>query len=80
MISPTGTGTGPSTSYYFGSAMKGMTRSVEQFNKAAGKIASGDLSPENMVDMMQSEKMVKASTVALRTQDEVIGTLLNIQV
>lgn len=77
MISPTGTGSAPT---YYNAPMRGINRAVEQINKAGQKIAEGDVSADNMVDMISSEKLMKASTVALRTQDEVIGSLLNVKV
>jgi flagellar hook protein FlgE len=79
MISPAGNDSG-SYPYYFGGSLKGMNRAVETANRAAEKISNGEINAENMVDLMQSEKMMKASAAALRTQDEVIGTLLNIRV
>lgn len=77
MISPTGTG---AYNYGYNTPMLGVRRAFAQMDGASEKISQGDVSAQNMVKLMESEKMAKASMVALRTQDDVIGTLLNIKV
>lgn len=61
----------------FAAPLEGIRRGVEQAGEAAGKIASGDVSPENIVSEIQATIVVKANSVAMRTADEILGTILD---
>ena len=61
----------------FAAPLEGMRRGVSQANTAAAGIAQGDVSPENMVGLIEAKIQVKASAAAARTADQLIGTLLD---
>jgi len=61
----------------FFSPLEGMRRGISEANAAAAGIAQGDVSPENMVGLMEGQIQVKASAAAARTADQTVGTLLN---
>jgi hypothetical protein len=74
MISPADA-SGPTN--LFAAPLEGIRRGVAQASESAQKIASGDVSPENVVAQIQAEILVKANAVALRTADEILGTMLD---
>ena len=61
----------------FFAPQEGMSRGVSQANAAAAGIAQGDVSPENMVGLVEAGIQVKASAAAERAADQTIGTLLD---
>ncbi len=75
MISPTDSATRGLN--LFAAPLQGIQRGMAQAGEAVQKIASGDLSPENIVQQMQAEVLVKANATALRTADEILGALLD---
>lgn len=56
---------------------QGMQRGFEQLGAAAQSIAQGEITPDNAVQMIQAEMLVKANVVAARTADEILGSLLD---
>lgn len=74
MISSVGTSSSPDL---FAAPRQGIQRGIEQLNTAAGRIAEGDLSPENVVQEIQAEILVKANTVSARTAGEILGSLID---
>ena len=61
----------------FFALQEGMRRGVNQANTAAAGIAQGDVSPENMVGLVEAQTQVKAGVAVGRTADQTIGTLLD---
>jgi len=61
----------------FAAPLQGMRRGIEQMNAAAQQVAQGDISPDNVVQQIQAEVMVKANAIAARTADEILGSLLD---
>jgi hypothetical protein len=61
----------------FAAPLQGIQRGLAQAGEAAGKIAQGDLSPQNIVSQIEAEILVKANAVSLRTADEILGALLD---
>lgn len=57
--------------------LQGIQRGMEQLNTAAGRVAEGDVSPENVVQQIQAEVMVKANAMTARTVDTILGSLLD---
>ncbi len=58
-------------------AVQGMQRAQEGFAEAAQQVASGNLDPQPMVEMMVNSTVFAANAQVLRTADEMVGTLLN---
>jgi hypothetical protein len=54
-----------------------MSRGVSQANAAAAGIAQGDVSPGNMVGLVEAGIQVKASAAVERAADQTLGTLLD---
>ena len=50
---------------------------MRQMAAAAENMANGDISPENVVQQIQAEVLVKANVVAARTADEILGSLID---
>ena len=57
--------------------LQAIQRGMEQLNTAAGRVAEGDVSPENVVQQIQAEVMVKANAMTARTVDTILGSLLD---
>jgi hypothetical protein len=77
MISPTGSS--PARVNLLSAPMEGIRRGVEQASQAATRIASGDVSPANIVSQIQAEILVKANAVSMRIADELLGSLIDIK-
>ncbi|HTZ21961.1 MAG TPA: hypothetical protein VMC06_13840 [Opitutaceae bacterium] len=61
----------------FFAPQEGVRRGVSQANGIAASIAQGDVSPENMVGLVEAGIQVKASAAVERAADQTIGTLLD---
>ena len=61
----------------FFSPLEGMRRGISEANAAAAGIAQGDVSPENMVGLMEGQIQVKASAAVERAADQTLGSLLD---
>lgn len=72
-------GTSSNVGSLFSSSVAGIHRAIASANTASEQIANdaGDVEP--IVNLDQAAIQVKLNTVALRTGDEMIGTLLNIK-
>jgi hypothetical protein len=57
--------------------MDGVRQGMADAAAAAGDLAEGDLSPDNVVAMIQAEMLVKANAISVRTADQLIGSLLD---
>ena len=74
MISSVGS---PPRADVFFSPLEGMRRGISQANTAAAGIGQGDVSPENMIGLIEGQIQVKASAAAAHTADQTVGTLLD---
>jgi len=74
MISTVGS---PPRADMFFSPLEGMRRGISEANAAAAGIAQGDVSPENMVGLMEGQIQVKASAAVERAADQTLGSLLD---
>ena len=63
----------------FAAPLEGMRRGVAQMNQAAANIAKGDITPGNMVGLIQADALVQANVVSARTADEVLGQIINLK-
>jgi hypothetical protein len=63
----------------FAAPLEGMRRGLAQAGQAAEKVASGDLSPENVVAQIQAGVLVKANAVAVQTADELLGSIIDLK-
>ena len=61
----------------FAAPRQGIERGIQQLNTAAGRIAQGDLSPGNVVQIIEAEMLVKANAVTARTAGDILGSLIN---
>lgn len=55
-----------------------MRQSEIRLNRAAERIAGGELGAAPMVDLIVSERMYNANANVIRTQDRMLGTLLDV--
>lgn len=74
MVSPI---TSSVSSNLFAAPRSGIERGMRQLQDAAGQIAQGDISPENVVQQIQAEVLVKANVMAARTADQILGSLID---
>jgi hypothetical protein len=74
MIAPTG-GFGPID--LFAAPLDGVRRGVRQHAEAGERMAAGDVSAENMVDLIEANVLVKANIAVLRSADKMIGSWLD---
>jgi hypothetical protein len=58
-------------------SVEGVRRGVEQATTASQSLANGELTPGNMVDLVEGGAVVKANAMSLRTSSEIVGTLLD---
>ena len=63
----------------FSSARDGIHRAVTKANSAGEQLANGELDAEPLIDLDQAALLVKLNTAALRTGDEMFGSLLNVK-
>jgi len=68
---------GSSSATLLSNPLEGMRRGFQQASDASAKIADGDVSPENMVSMIQAEVLVKANAVVAQTADKLLGAFLD---
>jgi hypothetical protein len=61
----------------FEAPKQGMQRAFAQAGEAAERIAAGEVTPDNMIDLMEAEALAKANTAVLRTADDMIGWLFD---
>jgi hypothetical protein len=61
----------------FGAPLDGLRRSQRKLEENAQAIARGDLSPDNIVGLIEAEKSFKANAVVVRTADRMVGTILD---
>jgi hypothetical protein len=61
----------------FEAPRQGMQRAFAQAGEAAQRISEGDVSPDNMVDLLEAESLAKANAAVLRTADDMIGWLFD---
>lgn len=56
---------------------EGIRLGMAQAVTAANQISNGEVSPDNVVRLMEANVMVKANAAVLRTGSETVGTLLD---
>ena len=61
----------------FAAPRSGIERGMRQMHDAAQEIAQGEITPENVVQQIQAEVLVKANVMAARTADQILGSLLD---
>ena len=61
----------------FAAPLEGMRRGAARLNATAENIARGEVTPENAAGLIQAGILAKANAVAVRTADEILGTLLD---
>lgn len=61
----------------FAAPKRGIRAAIDQANAAGEKIADGDLDPDNMIDLLEAQILVKANAATLRTSDDILGSLIN---
>jgi hypothetical protein len=61
----------------FSASQDGIRRGVSRANAAAARIAQGEVTPENMVGLIEAGIQIKASVAAARAADQTLGTLLD---
>lgn len=57
--------------------LTGMRKASSQANKAAIKIAGGDLDASSFVELMGAQYTFEANAKVLKVMDETLGSLLN---
>ena len=65
----------------FGNAVQIYDTAINKTNKVAQRLASGDLKrlERDMVELSVQETSVKTATALVRTQDEMLGTIVNLK-
>jgi hypothetical protein len=63
----------------FEAPRQGMQRAFAQAGDAAQRIAEGEVTPDNMVDLLEAEALAKANAAVLRSADDMIGWLFDEQ-
>lgn len=66
-----------SSTSIFNHAQAGVQKGQAQVAQAASAIANGDLDPQNLVDLIQGQHTVSANLAVLKTEDEILGTILD---
>jgi hypothetical protein len=61
----------------FEAPRRGMQRAFAQAGDAAGRIADGDVSPDNMVDLLEAGTLAKANVAVMHAADDMIGWLFD---
>ena len=63
----------------FGRSVEGARLAKAKFEKAAEKIVQGEVTSSRMVELIESERMFEANLAVIRTQDEMVGSLLDVR-
>ena len=65
----------------FGNAVQMYDTAIKKTEKVANRLASGDLKrlERDMVELTVQGTSVKAATALVRTQDEMLGTIVNLK-
>ena len=61
----------------FEAPKQGMQRAFAKAADSAGRIANGEVTPDNMVGLLEAEELAKANAAVLRTADDMIGWLFD---
>ena len=61
----------------FEAPRQGMQRAFSQAADSAERIADGEITPDNMVGLLESEALARANAAVLRTADDMIGWLFD---
>ena len=61
----------------FAAPVDGIRRAITQAGAASEKLADGEITPENMVALLEAKALVKANAASIRTADEIRRTLLD---
>lgn len=69
-----------STARMYGNAYEGMARATRQFNEASEEMAKGIVTPEAAAEQIEATVLAKANAVAMRTADQLIGSVLDVRV
>lgn len=62
----------------FDYAKQGMEFAERKLKKAAASIASGEITGSNMVELIEAKHMYTANAQVVRTQDGMLGSLLDV--
>lgn len=62
----------------FDYAKQGMEVAERKLNKAAASLASGEITGANMVELIEAKHIYTANAQVVRTQDEMLGSLLDV--
>jgi hypothetical protein len=71
---------GASMSLSIDSSLKSLNDSFDQYSRVAQRVAAngaGDDLANNLVELMQIRAQVKANTIAIKTEEDILGTLLD---
>jgi hypothetical protein len=63
----------------FEAPRQGMQRAFAQAGDAAQRISEGEVTPDNMIDLLEAEALAKANAAVLRSADNMIGWLFDEQ-
>ncbi|MDA1276526.1 MAG: hypothetical protein O2960_21115 [Verrucomicrobia bacterium] len=58
--------------------IEGILNATSRVEQSAQKISSGNLNPDHMVNLIRAQREVEANAAAIKTQQNVTETLLNI--
>ena len=61
----------------FETSLSGMQKAVSKMDGAAQKMADGDVSPDQVVELTQAAILAKANALTERTADQLYGSMLN---
>lgn len=63
----------------FSAAQAGVQRGQALVAQAAQSIAQGEVDPQNMINLIEGQRTVEANLKVLQTEDEILGTILNVK-
>lgn len=61
----------------FTAAISGVQRGQALVAQAAQSISEGEIDPQNMINLIEGQRTVEANLAVMRTEDEILGTILN---
>lgn len=63
----------------FASSSEGVHRAIAKANRAGEQLANGELDAEPLIDLNEAAILVRLNTAAMRTADEMLGSLLDVK-
>lgn len=63
----------------FSAAQSGVQRGQALVAQAAQSLSQGEIDPQNIINLIEGQRTVEANLKVMQTEDEILGTILNVK-